>query len=108
MIIMMMMMIVCVMWLCCSHGPSRGGFLARHRRDNISTHFSNFFFGVASIVLSVDAGISPYDIDAALFAFGMPMGCFQMGDMAGQDVCLNAQVSSLPLAWHMWALRCVR
>ena len=31
-------------------------------------------------------GVPPQRIDAALYAFGMPMGLFQMGDMAGLDI----------------------
>ncbi|MBX7165713.1 MAG: enoyl-CoA hydratase/isomerase family protein [Pirellulales bacterium] len=36
--------------------------------------------------LLVDYGIDPYRIDKALFDFGMPMGPFRMGDLAGVDV----------------------
>jgi len=34
----------------------------------------------------VDHGVDPYAIDKALFDFGMPMGPFRMGDLAGIDV----------------------
>ncbi len=34
----------------------------------------------------VDRGVDPYRIDKALFGFGMPMGPFRMGDLAGVDV----------------------
>jgi enoyl-CoA hydratase/3-hydroxyacyl-CoA dehydrogenase len=36
--------------------------------------------------LLVDHGIDPYRIDKAVFNFGMPMGPFRMGDLAGVDV----------------------
>lgn len=36
--------------------------------------------------LLVDYGVDPYRIDKALYDFGMPMGPFRMGDLAGVDV----------------------
>lgn len=36
--------------------------------------------------LLVDHGIDPYRIDKVVFDFGMPMGPFRMGDLAGLDV----------------------
>eukprot|EP00455_Lapot_gusevi_P045088 TRINITY_DN5731_c0_g1_i1.p1 TRINITY_DN5731_c0_g1~~TRINITY_DN5731_c0_g1_i1.p1 ORF type:complete len:735 (-),score=344.30 TRINITY_DN5731_c0_g1_i1:278-2482(-) len=36
--------------------------------------------------LLVDFGIDPYRIDKVLMKYGMPMGCFRMGDMAGVDI----------------------
>ena len=34
----------------------------------------------------VEAGAAPQDVDAAMNALGLPMGPFQMGDMAGLDI----------------------
>ncbi|MCR5942761.1 3-hydroxyacyl-CoA dehydrogenase [Ochrobactrum sp. XJ1] len=39
----------------------------------------------AAVELMLD-GASPYDIDAAMVEFGLPMGPFQMADLAGLDV----------------------
>ncbi len=36
--------------------------------------------------LLVDCGVDPYRIDKAVYDFGMPMGPFRMGDLAGVDV----------------------
>lgn len=36
--------------------------------------------------LLVDCGVDPYRIDKAIYDFGMPMGPFRMGDLAGVDV----------------------
>lgn len=34
----------------------------------------------------IEDGAMPWDVDAAMTAFGMPMGVFQMGDLAGLDI----------------------
>ena len=39
-------------------------------------------------------GAKPSDIDAVLLEFGMPMGPFQMADLAGLDIGWDAQTSS--------------
>lgn len=39
-------------------------------------------------------GIKPWDVDDALTAFGMPMGPFQMADLAGLDLGWNRETSS--------------
>ena len=44
-----------------------------------------FPYGQAAGLL-VDNGVDPYRIDKAIFDFGMPMGPFRMGDLAGVDV----------------------
>lgn len=44
-----------------------------------------FPYGQAAAFL-VDHGVDPYTIDKAVFDFGMPMGPFRMGDLAGVDV----------------------
>ena len=38
-------------------------------------------------------GAKPWDIDKALTSFGMPMGPFQMGDLAGLDLGWNKETS---------------
>ena len=38
----------------------------------------------------VDAGLTPYQVDAAVLKFGMPMGPFRMGDLSGIDIGVNA------------------
>lgn len=44
-----------------------------------------FPYGLAAGLL-VDHGVDPYRLDQAIFDFGMPMGPFRMGDLAGVDV----------------------
>ena len=47
-----------------------------------------FPYGQAAGLLA-DAGLSPYRIDAALEAFGMPMGVFKMTDLSGVDIAIH-------------------
>ena len=47
-----------------------------------------FPFGQGAGLL-VDAGIDPYRIDAALEAFGMPIGVFKMTDLSGVDIAIH-------------------
>jgi 3-hydroxyacyl-CoA dehydrogenase/enoyl-CoA hydratase/3-hydroxybutyryl-CoA epimerase len=41
-------------------------------------------------MLAVDAGVAPETVDAAMLAFGMPMGPIELVDMVGLDVVLAA------------------
>ena len=47
-----------------------------------------FPYGQAGGLL-IDCGLSPYRIDAALEAFGMPMGVFKMTDLSGLDIAVH-------------------
>ncbi|MBG08085.1 MAG: 3-hydroxyacyl-CoA dehydrogenase [Halobacteriovoraceae bacterium] len=38
------------------------------------------------VAYMMEDGASPYDIDKAIFKFGLPMGIFQMFDLAGLDI----------------------
>ena len=42
----------------------------------------------------VTQGTSPYDIDRVAEAFGMPMGPFRIGDLAGLDLGWSAEIST--------------
>ncbi len=44
-----------------------------------------FPYGMSGSLL-IQGGLSPYDIDKALMAFGMPMGIFRMNDSVGVDI----------------------
>lgn len=46
-----------------------------------------FPYSMAAAML-VDSGLDPYRVDAAVAAFGMPMGPFRLGDLVGLDVSL--------------------
>ena len=51
-----------------------------------------FPYGQAAGLL-VDCGLSPYRIDAALEAFGMPMGVFKMTDLSGVDIAIHVSAT---------------
>ena len=51
-----------------------------------------FPYGQAAGLL-VDAGLSPYRIDSALEAFGMPMGVFKMTDLSGVDIAIHVSAT---------------
>ncbi|MGZ8455330.1 MAG: 3-hydroxyacyl-CoA dehydrogenase NAD-binding domain-containing protein [Gemmatirosa sp.] len=55
----------------------------------VSNRLSMAYFAEATALL--DEGASPVEIDAALVAFGMPMGPLTMSDMAGVDISHLAQ-----------------
>ena len=51
-----------------------------------------FPYGQAAGLL-VDCGLSPYRIDRALEAFGMPMGVFKMTDLSGVDIAVHVSAT---------------
>ena len=53
-----------------------------------------FPYSMAATIL-LDSGLDPYTIDAAIMAFGMPMGPFRLGDLVGLDVSLFVGASYL-------------
>jgi 3-hydroxyacyl-CoA dehydrogenase len=55
----------------------------------VSNRLSMAYFAEATALL--DEGASPAEVDAALVAFGMPMGPLTMSDMAGVDISHLAQ-----------------
>jgi len=50
-------------------------------------------------------GAAPEQVDAALYAFGMPMGIFQMGDLAGLDVGYKSRRDRDPSTYDLRAAR---